>query len=429
MLSAAILGSSVPSFAVRRARRASALLAAALGAAAVASACGVEGSSGAASATSLPARDRPIAGLTSEQTATFNDGNHLFDLALHEGDGLGPLYTRNNCSACHGGALRGPGAVEKMSVVAPDGLTPSPDQSSLPFGPTVHPLLAAGATTPIVPPADDPSVRVTVRVGPPVVGRGYMEAVEDSEIERMEAEQATRDDGIHGRVNRVVYASEANPDTRYHQHQKGDLVIGRFGLKARIATLDDFTADAAQGDMGITSPLRPTEIVNPDHLLDDDKPRVDVTAASINARADYMRLLAIPRAEPGPAEGKALFVGAKCAVCHAPALRTRADYPIAQLAGIDAEVYTDFLLHDMGEALSDSLEGADGTAHAREWRTAPLMGMSLLTTFLHDGRAKSLDEAIRLHGADGSEAAASAALYASLPPEQASLLVAFVRSL
>src|SRR5204862_462561 len=82
----------------------------------------------------------------------------------------------------------------------------------------------------------------------------------DAEIERVAAEEAGRDDGTHGRINHVVYASESNPDTRYHRHAKGDVVIGRFGLKARIGTLDDFTADALQGDMGITNPLRPGEL-------------------------------------------------------------------------------------------------------------------------------------------------------------------------
>src|SRR5262249_41285169 len=163
----------------------------------------------------------------------------------------------------------------------------------LSFGQTVHPLTAAGAKRNIMPPAD-PSVKVTIRVGPPVIGRGYLEAVLDSEILRVEAEQAARDDEIHGRANHVVYASEANSDTRFHQHQKGDHLIGRFGLKARIGTLDDFTADALQGDMGITSPLRPDEIPNPDGLTDDLKPGIDTTLENVNLRAMYVRMLAIP---------------------------------------------------------------------------------------------------------------------------------------
>src|SRR6185503_11387239 len=107
----------------------------------------------------------------------------------------------------------------------------------------------------------------------------------DSEIQRVANEQAARSDAIKGRVNHVTYASEANTDKTYHSHVKGDAVIGRFGLKARVATLDDFAADAFQGDMGITSPLRPNEFQNPDALTDDDKPGPDVDYASVNSRA------------------------------------------------------------------------------------------------------------------------------------------------
>ncbi len=388
-----------------------------------------EGGQGGAPHEDLLPKDKPIDGLTDAEMAVFNDGDFLFDLALFEGDGLGPLYTRSSCNACHDGALRGPGAVQKMSVVLEDGVTPSPDQSKLPYGPTVHPLVVAGATQPIVPPEGDPSIRVTLRVGPPIMGRGYMEAVADSEIERVEAEQAARADAIHGRINRVVYASEANPDTRFHTHQKGDVVIGRFGVKARIATLDDFTADAAQGDMGITSPLRPDEFANPEGLEDDDKPGVDITAESINTRAGYIRMLDIPRPSAPDGRGREVFEQALCSACHVPSLRTRADYPIAALADIDAPVFTDFLLHDMGDTLSDSLEGADGDAEPREWRTSPLIGMSLAKTFLHDGRAKSLEEAIILHGGPGSEAAESAQRFQDLDDDDRAALLAFVQAL
>ena len=152
-----------------------------------------------------------------------------------------------------------------MAVVLDDGVTTSPDQSALPFGATSRPLTTAGATRSIVPPSDaGVDVKVTTRVGPSILGRGYIEAILDSEIERVAAEQASRSDGIHGRINHVRYASESDSNLRFRAPAKGDLVIGRFGFKARIATLDDFTADALQGDMGITSPLRPTELPNPD---------------------------------------------------------------------------------------------------------------------------------------------------------------------
>ncbi|MFT3768527.1 MAG: di-heme oxidoredictase family protein [Minicystis sp.] len=370
--------------------------------------------------------DVPIDGVSMAELAAFFDGDALFGVPLHEADGLGPLYTRSSCGGCHATGLRGPGSVLKMAVVEGDGVTTSSDQSKLPWGNTVHPLVTAGATTPITAP-EDPSVLVSIRVGPPILGRGYLEAIADGEILRMAMEQSGRDDGIHGRVNHVVYASEPNPDATFNAHQKGEMVIGRFGLKARIATLDEFTADALQGDMGITSPLRPTEIANPDGLTDDVKPGVDVDADSVNRRATYMRLTAIPRRSGLTDEGRALFEGARCGVCHAPSLKTRADYPISLLAGIDAPVFTDMLLHDMGDALADGV--IDGQAASRDWRTAPLIGLRFNKTFMHDGRAATVEEAILLHDGKGSEAADSIARFRALSAADHDALLAFVSAL
>jgi CxxC motif-containing protein (DUF1111 family) len=325
--------------------------------------------------------DVPVDGVNREQVRAFDEGDALFGLQLREYDGLGPLYTRTSCGACHQEGARGPGFVQKMTVVEADGVTAAADQSKLPFGHTVHPLLAAGAITPVVPPPGDPAIKVTTRVGPSVLGRGYMEAIADSEIERVAREQSAREDGIHGRINVTTYASEPNPDVTFHQHQPGDVVIGRFGVKARVATLDEFTADALQGDMGITSPLRPTEVPNPDGLVDDRKPGVDVTIDSVNARANYLRLIAIPRRPKPSAEQEELFARAQCSACHAPHMATRADYPIALLAGVDAPVFTDLLLHDMGTALADGaadrpslqhgLHARRQGAHARRGRPRP----------------------------------------------------------
>jgi len=375
------------------------------------------------------ARDRfdvPVDGLSRPDVDAFAAGDQLFDASLRPYDGLGPLYTRSACSDCHKDGVRGPGLVQKMVSVEADGATPSPDQSLFPYGHTVHPLLAADAKTPIVPPMNAPNVKLTIRVGPPILGRGYMEAVEDAEIQRVAAEQATRTDAIHGRVNYVMYASQPNPDTRFHQHQPGDRVIGRFGLKARIAAVDDFTADALQGDMGITSPLRPTEIANPDGLTDDLKPGVDVTADSVNARATYVRTTAIPLRTPD-ANGLQLFTSAKCAVCHAPTLKTRDDYPVALLAGIDAPVYTDMLLHDMGDTLADGI--VEGLATGRDWRTAPLIGLRFNQTFMHDGRAHDVAEAIAAHAGPGSEANESVSLYQAMSAADRAALETFVDSL
>jgi CxxC motif-containing protein (DUF1111 family) len=374
--------------------------------------------------------DVPIAKVSSSWVSRFNDGDKLFQIVLRDSDGLGPLYTRQFCGACHddNDGLRGPGTAQKMAVVEADGLTPSPDQSELAYGPTVHPYVTAGATTPILPP-DDPNVRLTNRLGPSALGRGYLEAIEDSEIQRVAAEEAARGDAIHGTVNLVSYSSQPNPDPTFNAHQPGDLVIGRFGLKARIATLDEFVADALQNDMGITSPLRPTEFPNPDGLTDDAKPGVDATADDVNLRADYVRLIAIPRRAPADSHAQDLFQQAQCNACHVPSLHTRPDYPIPQLADVDAAVYTDILLHDMGDGLSDSLAGYDGLATPRMWRTAPLIGLRFARGFLHDGRASTIHDAILAHDSNGSEAHDSVQLFLGLSDDDQQKLLDFVGAL
>ncbi|HET9933479.1 MAG TPA: di-heme oxidoredictase family protein [Polyangiaceae bacterium] len=382
-----------------------------------------------APAATADAVDVPIRGLDVEWISEFNDGDLAFGTPLREADGLGPLYTRASCAACHDTGARGPGLVQKMVLVEDDGVTPRPDQSALAFGFTVHPLTAGGGHSPILPPKD-PGVKVTDRLGPPVIGRGYMEAIADSEIERVAQEQAAAGGDVHGRVNYVSYASEPNSELRFHQHAPGDRVIGRFGLKARVATLDDFTADAFQGDMGITSPLRPTEFPNPDGLTDDMKPGIDVGFESVNRRANYVRLLAIP-ARRTQATAEALFASTGCASCHVPSLRTRADYPVAALADVDAPIFSDLLLHNMGAELADGLprNSVDGDAGSFEWRTAPLIGLRFNRSYLHDGRAKTIEQAILLHRGEGSEANASIDAFETLTASDRQNLVSFVSAL
>src|SRR5580658_13193 len=110
------------------------------------------GGGGSSSATTTPDAsplqnlfDVPIVGIGSDAVANFNDGDALFEVILREADGLGPLYTRQSCGSCHDDedGLRGPGSAQKMSEVEADGLTPSTDQSELPWGPTVHPFVVA----------------------------------------------------------------------------------------------------------------------------------------------------------------------------------------------------------------------------------------------------------------------------------------------
>jgi CxxC motif-containing protein (DUF1111 family) len=369
------------------------------------------------------ASDVPIAGLSADDIAGFDDGDALFDLPFRAADGLGPLFIRSSCSACHAEGSRGPGLVQKLAIVEADGVTPAADQSALAWGHTARPGLAAGATTPIAAPAL-PGLKQTVRLGPPVLGRGYLEAVDDAELVRLEAEQAARSDGIHGKANRAPYASLPGPDPSFGRFVPGQPVIGKLGLKARIAALDDFTADAFQGDMGLTTPMRPAELPNPDGLSDDLRAGLDLDQAHVDRIAFYLRRIAIPLRVGLTEGGAALFAHAACAACHVPALRTRADYPIRPLAGIAAPIYTDLLLHDMGAALADGM--TDGSATSAAWRTAPLIGLRFATTYLHDGRAHSVTEAVLAH--DG-EARGARDAFLALSPDDQRRLIDFVSAL
>lgn len=409
--------------------------------------------------------DVPIAALSSAWMERFASGDVRFEAVHRPANGLGPVYIRHSCASCHAADGRGPGAVRKMSVVEADGVTMAQDQSVLSYGHTVRPQTTSSGIDGVDVPEEIVGLKVTTRFPPAVFGRGYLEAIADAEIERLEREQAVRDDGISGRINRVPYQSRGNDDLRFHAHAEGESgLIGRFGLKARIATIDDFTADAYQGDMGLTSPLRPEELPTPNGVeIEDGRPGVDLELETVNLVADYVRLLAIPersvdaalRAQlardsqvvggeqdaggegvagaeddddvAGSSRGRALFDEALCSVCHVPVLRTDATYPVESIARQDVFVFTDLLLHDMGDDLSDGL--VEFGASEREWRTAPLIGLRFSSRYLHDGRAATVDEAIRMHEGEGSEANGSTERYAALSDDDRARLLEFVEAL
>jgi CxxC motif-containing protein (DUF1111 family) len=376
--------------------------------------------------------DQPLPGLDPRGLDLFVAGDGIFDLSFRRPDGLGPLYIRTSCAACHAEGGRGPGTVQKFQVLDEATMAPAKDAPEMAFGGTERPYTVAGATRPLLAPESVlPGHRLvhSRRSGPTVMGRGYMEAVLDSEIERVAGLQATRTDGIHGRINRVVYRSQAQPGVAV-PHSFGETnVIGRFGLKARVATLDDFAADAFQGDMGLTSPLRPDELVNPDGLKDDEKAGPDMTAEFVLTVAAYVRTIAIPPRGPALANtaGQAAFAQADCSVCHVPAMKTRADFPVAALAGIDAPIYTDLLLHDMGDDLADYL--TDESAGPREWRTSPLLALRFQRAYLHDGRARTIEEAITKHAGPGSQANRSVEKFNALSADARAALLSFVQGL
>ncbi len=348
----------------------------------------------------------PLPTLTSNELDRFKQGDALFEATIRDSDGLGPLYVRDACSACHASDGRGPGLVTKaVPVDASSKLT----ATLLPFGPTERPYMSAGATIPLLAPRDA-SLRVVSRLPPAVFGRGYLEAIADADIERLAELAQRRPVSAHGRINRLK-----------------DGRIGRFGIKARLATLRDFAAEALNSDMGVTSPLRPEEPAGPEGLRDDDKPGIDFTLEQVELLGDYLRSLQIPERRASDESGRALFESAQCGHCHVPSLTTSADYPIRALSGVKAEVYTDLLLHDMGSSLADGVT-EDG-AGPREFRTAPLIGLRFLPRLLHDGRAETVEAAILAHGEGDSEARDSVDSFRALTKAKQSTLLKFVELL
>jgi CxxC motif-containing protein (DUF1111 family) len=208
----------------------------------------------------------------------------------------------------------------------------------------------------------------------------------------------------------------------------GGKYVGRFGKKGISVNLLHQTVTAYHEDMGLTTDLILTDVFNRQvgNFASDDVPDPEVSSSTVSAVVFYLKTLRPPPRRDGPdvQAGEALFVQIGCASCHLPTLRTGAS-PIAVLHQVEFHPYTDLLLHDMGPELDDGY--TEGVALASEWRTAPLWGIGLAHTsqggamhLLHDGRAKSLREAIGFHGGEG--AASRAGFNALTATEQARLL-------
>ena len=261
-----------------------------------------------------------------------------------------------------------------------------------------------------------------------MIGVGLLDAVPAAEILAWADPEDTDGDGISGRPNLVTRLD--GPGLR----------LGRFGWKAGLATLDAQIAQAFRDDLGLSTPLLPN-------------PAGDCTAAQPDCReaphgvavddpfevpADLFAALSFAQhhgAVPGQtgdmpeavARGSLLFREIGCAACHRPSLRTAESGVSPALAGQTIWPYSDLLLHDMGPALADG--ASQGLATGREWRTAPLWGLGVWRALnpeaglLHDGRARTVTEAILWHG---GEAHAPGSAFQALAAEDRAALLAFL---
>lgn len=278
----------------------------------------------------------------------------------------------------------------------------------------------------------DPDTTVSLRIAQPMIGLGLIEAIDPADILAREDPGDRDGDGISGRAARVP------------ELETGGEALGRFGWKAQAATVRDQTATALATDIGISSPLVPRPqgdctSAQPDCLERPSgvQPRLgpdEAGATVLDLLTFYAGNLAVPARRkasfPQTLEGKAVFNAMGCAACHAPDYTTRGDAAISTLGGQHIWPYSDFLLHDMGEGLSDGQPVGDATGS--EWRTPPLWGLGLAGTvngnsfYLHDGRARSLEEAILWHGGEAA-AARDAFRQASAADRQS--LITFLESL
>jgi CxxC motif-containing protein (DUF1111 family) len=276
-----------------------------------------------------------------------------------------------------------------------------------------------------------PDVQTSPRVAPPMIGLGLIEAIPADAILARADPDDEDGDGISGRPNWV--------------REKGEpVLLGRFGWKAGNAVIAQQAAEAFAGDMGISSPLvkkasgdctdkqgicmeAPNGNTPPETGAEINKELFDlVVFYSQNLAAPARRT---PKAAP-VLRGKALFAQAGCASCHRPSFTTDEAPDNPHLSGQTIFPYTDLLLHDMGEGLADNRPERE--ANGREWRTAPLWGVGLTQTvnghtlLLHDGRARSVQEAILWHGGEAERARDA---FAALPKADRAALLAFVNSL
>lgn len=278
-----------------------------------------------------------------------------------------------------------------------------------------------------------PDTMLSPRVAPQMIGLGLLEAIPAADILSRQDPEDADGDGISGRAQIV-------PSVEY-----GVPMLGRFGLKGGSPTVRSQSAGAFAGDMGLSNPLHALPYGDctasqadcrtaPHGQEEGIRDGLEVDAASLDLVAFYARNLAVPARRnvdaPIVLRGKEMFHDLGCASCHTPKHVTH------RLEGQPEQSfqliwpYTDLLLHDLGEGLADNRP--EGRATGREWKTPPLWGIGLTeavsghTQFLHDGRARTMLEAILWHG---GEAQAARAGVISLPAADRDALIAFLESL
>jgi CxxC motif-containing protein (DUF1111 family) len=265
-------------------------------------------------------------------------------------------------------------------------------------------------------------VMLSPRIAPPVFGLGLLEAIAEEDILALADVEDRNSDGISGKPNYAWNIAE------------GKKTLGRFGWKAANPSILQQAASAYSEDMGITNFIFPKESSSGQQQYDGRDDEYEVSDSLLRSVEFYIRTLAVPaRRNADDAQvlvGKKIFADAKCSSCHVPRARTITNVAFSEISNQVIFPYSDLLVHDMGDDLADHRPDFD--ADGREWRTAPLWGIGLTRVvnghqnFLHDGRARTLLEAIMWHG---GEAEQSKNYVKSISKKDREALIKFLESL
>jgi CxxC motif-containing protein (DUF1111 family) len=350
--------------------------------------------------------------------ARFEEGLEEFSAVETVEDGVGPVFNDNSCGACHtqGGIGGGSTILETRFGRITNGVFDPLAQ----FGGSLQQLKGIGDlgggcnffTESILGGANVVARRRTQ----PLFGLGLVDATAESTFQQIINSQPAAQRGRMNRVQEIV---------------SGRTIMGKFGWKAQVPTLFQFSADAYLNEMGITSPQFPNESCpngncellarcNPVPELNDDGEDVELFR-------DFMIFLAAPPRGPINATvtaGEAVFNQIGCATCHVATLTTSANAAEPGLRNRTYHPYSDFLLHDMGSA-GDQI-GAMGIARLSEMRTQPLWGLRVVTRFMHDSRADTIPRAVENHAGQATQARDR---FNNLPAAQKTQIMAFLNSL
>jgi CxxC motif-containing protein (DUF1111 family) len=349
----------------------------------------------------------PIEGLTPPQLAAHLEGDAQFGKIFGTEDGLGPIFVHTSCENCHVGDGKGHLFIQ-LTRFGKMNLDGTFDPMTQYGGAQLQQRSIAGYPPEVIPP--EATGRTTL-MPPSVTGLGLLAAVPDATILSLSDPDDINGDGISGVLNHVSPPDYFQPVLGFHIENNGKY-IGRFGRKGGAITLLQQIVEAYHNDIGITTDFLPDDLYNPsvgpgsgDEVIDPE-----LSATVVRNVEFYIRTLKPPprrnENDPDVMAGELIFNQLNCSGCHVSTL-VSGPSEIEALNQKEFHPYSDLLMHDMGSELDDYY--TEGTAKTNEWRTTPLWGLGLggasqggNSFFLHDGRAKSIEEAISFHGGEAS---------------------------